>query len=297
MNWFKQFWKALTEPTPGVLRIVYGDRIGANVTTKESSGFTPDTLQVIALARKEAERLDHNFLGTEHVLLGLIKHGHNRAVRALVMQGVNLETMCAELEKEVGRGPLPRMIGNIPYTPRVKKVVALAQKEAKQLNHNYVGTDHLLLGLLREGDGVAAKVLRSFGVDIERTRQEILRELDPNFSTDQANQPGTQKQAAAHPAGAQPALLDTARRYDIYCLEGNRELVVYRNALFKSAKTLFPNHQYDFVSVLFELEKADGQTILISRSSVIKFCEPGVTPGGENVPPESFSNPKPKDHE
>jgi len=150
------------------------------------SNFTPRAQQVLALARKEADRLNHNFLGTEHLLLGLIKLGQGVAVNVLQKMGLDLETVRMEVEKQVGTGPDQKMIGNIPYTPRVKKVIALAQKEAKNLNHTYVGTEHLLLGLLREGDGVAAKVLRALDVDIEQCRQEILKELDPNF----AAQPG-----------------------------------------------------------------------------------------------------------
>ena len=158
------------------------------------SNFTPRAQQVLALARKEADRLNHNFLGTEHLLLGLIKLGQGVAVNVLQKMGLDLETVRMEVEKQVGTGPDQKMIGNIPYTPRVKKVIALAQKEAKNLNHTYVGTEHLLLGLLREGDGVAAKVLRALDVDIEQCRQEILRELDPNFT----GQPGEE----AHPGEA-----------------------------------------------------------------------------------------------
>src|SRR5205814_2391661 len=95
-----------------------------------------------------------------------------------------------EVEKQVGTGPDQKMIGNIPYTPRVKKVLALAAKEAKALNHTYVGTEHILLGLLREGDGVAARVLKNLDVDIEQTRQEILKELDPNFAAQEEGGPG-----------------------------------------------------------------------------------------------------------
>src|SRR5262249_56318666 len=94
-----------------------------------------------------------------------------------------------EVEKLVGTGPDQKMIGNIPYTPRVKKVLALAGKEAKALNHTYVGTEHILLGLLREGDGVAARVLKNLDVDIEQTRQEILKELDPNFAAQEEGAP------------------------------------------------------------------------------------------------------------
>ena len=146
------------------------------------NNFTPRAQQVLALARKEADRFHHNYVGTEHLLLGLIKLGQGVAVNVLQKMGLDLETVRMEVEKQVGTGPDQKMIGNIPYTPRVKKVIALAQKEAKNLNHTYVGTEHLLLGLLREGDGVAAKVLRARGVDIEKGRQEVLTELDPNFA-------------------------------------------------------------------------------------------------------------------
>ena len=146
------------------------------------SNFTPRAQQVLALARKEADRFNHNFVGTEHLLLGLIKLGQGVAVNVLQKLGLELENVRLEVEKQVGTGPDQKLIGNIPYTPRVKKVLSLAAKEAKNLNHTYVGTEHILLGLLREGDGVAAKVLKNLEVDIEQTRQEILRELDPNFS-------------------------------------------------------------------------------------------------------------------
>src|SRR5436189_5729572 len=146
------------------------------------NNFTPRAQQVLALARKEADRFNHNFVGTEHLLLGLIKLGQGVAVNVLQKLGLDLETVRMEVEKQVGTGPDQKMIGNIPYTPRVKKVLALAAKEAKALNHTYVGTEHILLGLLREGDGVAARVLKNLDVDIEQTRQEILKELDPNFT-------------------------------------------------------------------------------------------------------------------
>ena len=146
------------------------------------NNFTPRAQQVLALARKEADRFNHNYVGTEHLLLGLIKLGQGVAVNVLQKMGLDLETVRMEVEKQVGSGPETKMVGNIPYTPRVKKVLALAGKEAKSLQHSYVGTEHILLGLLREGEGVAARVLKSLEVDIERTRNEILKELDPNFS-------------------------------------------------------------------------------------------------------------------
>ena len=150
------------------------------------NNFTPRAQQVLALARKEADRFNHNYVGTEHLLLGLIKLGQGVAVNVLQKLGLDLETVRIEVEKQVGSGPDTKMSGNIPYTPRVKKVLALAGKEAKALNHSYVGTEHILLGLLREGDGVAARVLKTLEVDIERTRNEVLKELDPNFTSGEA---------------------------------------------------------------------------------------------------------------
>jgi ATP-dependent Clp protease ATP-binding subunit ClpC len=139
---------------------------------------------VLALARKEADRFNHSYVGTEHLLLGLIKLGQGVAVNVLERMGLDLESVRMEVEKEVGTGTGQKISGSIPYTPRVKKVLALANKEAKALNHSYVGTEHILLGLLREGEGVAARVLRRMDVDIQRTRNEILAEIDPNFTPD-----------------------------------------------------------------------------------------------------------------
>src|SRR6202167_6275757 len=146
------------------------------------NNFTARAQQVLALARKEADRFHHNYVGAEHILLGLIKLGQGVAVSVLQKMGLDLETVRAAVEKQVGTGQEAKAQGSIPYTPRVKKVLALAGKEAKALNHSYVGTEHILLGLLREGEGVAARVLKNLDVDIERCRNEILKELDPNFT-------------------------------------------------------------------------------------------------------------------
>ena len=148
------------------------------------NNFTPRAQQVLALARKEADRFNHNYVGTEHLLLGLIKLGQGVAVSVLQRLGLDLETVRMEVEKEVGTGPDTKISGSVAYTPRVKKVLALANKEAKSLNHSYVGTEHLLLGLLREGEGIAARVLQRLEIDIQSTRNEILSEIDPNFAPD-----------------------------------------------------------------------------------------------------------------
>ncbi|HAO68045.1 MAG TPA: NDP-hexose 4-ketoreductase [Verrucomicrobiales bacterium] len=145
------------------------------------NNFTPRAQQVLALARKEADRFNHNYVGTEHLLLGLIKLDQGVAVNVLKKMGLDLETVQLEVEKHVPPGPDHKVAGTIPYTPRVKKVLDLASKEARQLAHTYVGTEHILMGLLREGNGVAAKVLRGLDIDLEQTRNEILKEVDPNF--------------------------------------------------------------------------------------------------------------------
>ncbi len=161
------------------------------------NNFTPRAQQVLALARKEADRFHHNYVGTEHILLGLIKLGQGVAVSVLQKMGLDLETVRNAVEKQVGTSQETKAQNSIPYTPRVKKVLALAGKEAKTLNHSYVGTEHILLGLLREGEGVAARVLKSLDIDIERTRNEILRELDPQFSGSQPGEAGGSEEAAA----------------------------------------------------------------------------------------------------
>jgi ATP-dependent Clp protease ATP-binding subunit ClpC len=161
------------------------------------NNFTPRAQQVLALARKEADRFHHNYVGTEHLLLGLIKLGQGVAVSVLQKMGLDLETVRGAVEKQVGVGQETKAQASIPYTPRVKKVLALAGKEAKALNHSYVGTEHILLGLLREGEGVAARVLKSLEIDIERTRNEILRELDPQFSGGSGGGEGEEAAAGA----------------------------------------------------------------------------------------------------
>jgi len=166
------------------------------------NNFTPRAQQVLALSRKEADRFNHNYVGTEHLLLGLIKLGQGVAVNVLQKMGLDLETVRQEVEKQVGSGQENKMAGNIPYTPRVKKVLALAGKEAKALQHSYVGTEHILLGLLREGEGVAAQVLKNLEVDLDRTRNEVLKELDPNFNPAEEGEEGGDPEAEGEEAAA-----------------------------------------------------------------------------------------------
>jgi len=260
--------------------------------------FTPRAQQVLAFARLEADRLHHNFVGTEHLLLGMIVLGQGTAVAVLGKMGLDLETVRTEVKKQVGTGADREHSGSVSYTPRVKKVLALASKEARTLNHTYVGTEHILLGLLAEGDGVAGRVLKNLGVDIVTTRQEILKELDPNYhpaadatvpstlnpqpSTDFVSQlpPSPPRVVSPPPPGE---AVDLSKRYDVYCTDYSLGVMVYRNIRIKGIKHLFPKSQYDALSGFVELEQGDGQTIFVSRSSIIKFCEHGITPGPESV--------------
>jgi len=145
------------------------------------ANFTPRAQRAIELARKEADSFNHPYVGTEHLLLGLIALGEGVAVSVLERMGVSLESVRMEVEQAVGTGPETKTLGNVPFTPRSKKVLQLGISEAQSLNHSYVGTEHILLGLLREGEGVAAHVLRNLGVDMETVRAEMMREIDPNF--------------------------------------------------------------------------------------------------------------------
>ncbi|HMO04246.1 MAG TPA: ATP-dependent Clp protease ATP-binding subunit [Kiritimatiellia bacterium] len=169
------------------------------------NNFTPRAQQVLQLARKEADRFNHSYVGTEHLLLGIIALGQGVAVNVLQRLNVNLEAVRIEVEKAVGVGPETKQVGNLPFTPRVKKVLALAGSEARSLNHAYVGTEHILLGLLREGEGVASRVLRNLNVDLEKTRVEIMKELDPNYEPEGDSQGSTGGGSTGGGSGAAPA--------------------------------------------------------------------------------------------
>ncbi len=138
--------------------------------------FTEKAIKVIMLAQEEARRLGHNFVGTEQVLLGLIGEGTGVAAKTLKSMGVNLKDARAEVEKIIGRGS-GFVAVEIPFTPRAKRVLELSWDEARQLGHNYIGTEHLLLGLIREGEGVAARVLENLGVDLNKVRSNVVKML------------------------------------------------------------------------------------------------------------------------
>ena len=144
--------------------------------------FTEKAIKVIMLAQEEARRLGHNFVGTEQVLLGLIGEGTGVAAKTLKSMGVNLKDARVEVEKIIGRGS-GFVAVEIPFTPRAKRVLELSWDEARQLGHNYIGTEHLLLGLIREGEGVAARVLENLGVDLNKIRTNVVKMLGESKST------------------------------------------------------------------------------------------------------------------
>ena len=138
--------------------------------------FTDRARRVVVLAQEEARMLDHNYIGTEHILLGLIHEGEGVAAEALETMGISLAAVRREVTEIIGRGKQPPS-GHIPFTPRAKTVLELSLKEALQLGHNHIGTEHILLGLVREGDGVAAQVLVKMGADLNRVRQQVVQLL------------------------------------------------------------------------------------------------------------------------
>jgi len=139
--------------------------------------FTERARKVIILAKEEARRFNHDYIGTEHILLGLVREGEGVAAAVLQNMGVSLETIRLEVEKLVQPGPTTQILGDIPFTPRAKKVLELAAEEARSLGHNYIGTEHILLGLIREGEGVASQVLMNSGLDLNMVRNQVMNFL------------------------------------------------------------------------------------------------------------------------
>ncbi|MGO1312207.1 MAG: Clp protease N-terminal domain-containing protein, partial [Brevibacterium aurantiacum] len=138
--------------------------------------FTDRARRVVVLAQEEAKLLKHNYIGTEHILLGLIHEGEGLAAKALEGMDISLEQVRDQVQEIIGQGQQAPS-GHIPFTPRAKKVLELSLREALQLGHSYIGTEHILLGLIREGEGVAAQVLVKLGADLGRVRQEVIKLL------------------------------------------------------------------------------------------------------------------------
>lgn len=182
--------------------------------------FTERAQKVLALSQEEAARLGHNNIGTEHILLGLVREGEGIAAKALIGLGLNLEKIQNEVEALIGRGQ--EQLGTPAYTPRAKKVIELSMDEARKLGHTYVGTEHILLGLIREGEGVAARVLNNLGVSLNKARQQVLQLLGSNeaVSSSQTGRSG----------GANTPTLDSlARDLTAIAREGKIDPVIGRN--------------------------------------------------------------------
>ncbi len=154
--------------------------------------FTDRARRVVVLAQEEARMLNHNYIGTEHILLGLIHEGEGVAAKALEALGISLEAVRSQVEEIIGQGQQAPS-GHIPFTPRAKKVLELSLREALQLGHNYIGTEHILLGLIREGEGVAAQVLVKLGADLNRVRQQVIQLLSGYQGKEAAVQSGPQE--------------------------------------------------------------------------------------------------------
>ena len=154
--------------------------------------FTDRARRVVVLAQEEARMLNHNYIGTEHILLGLIHEGEGVAAKALESLGISLDAVRQQVEEIIGQGQQAPS-GHIPFTPRAKKVLELSLREALQLGHNYIGTEHILLGLIREGEGVAAQVLVKLGADLNRVRQQVIQLLNGYQSKEPA---GTASESA-----------------------------------------------------------------------------------------------------
>jgi ATP-dependent Clp protease ATP-binding subunit ClpC len=181
--------------------------------------FTERAQKVLALAQEEAVRLGHNNIGTEHILLGLIREGEGIAAKALVALGLSLEKIQDEVESLIGRGQ--EQPSNIAYTPRAKKVIELSMDEARKLGHTYVGTEHILLGLIREGEGVAARVLNNLGVSLNKARQQVLQLLGSSEAVSSNHASPSQVNT--------PTLDGLARDLTAYAKEGNLDPVIGRS--------------------------------------------------------------------
>ena len=162
--------------------------------------FTERARKVLQLAQEEAQRFNHNYIGTEHLLLGLVREGEGVAAKVLANLGVELNKVRSAVEFIIGRGDRT-VTGDIGLTPRAKKVIELSVDEARRLNHHYIGTEHLLLGLVREGEGIAAGVLESLGVSLDKVRSQVIYVLNQSATYSQQESHRHQQDAGDRPAG------------------------------------------------------------------------------------------------
>ncbi|MFM7298709.1 MAG: Clp protease N-terminal domain-containing protein, partial [Planctomycetota bacterium] len=164
--------------------------------------FTDRAKKVMNLARQEAQRFNHEYLGTEHILLGLVQEGSGVAANVLKNMSIDLTKIRAEVEKIVKTGPSMVTMGQLPFTPRAKKVLELSMEEASNLGHNYIGTEHLLLGLIKENEGIAAQVLMNLGVKLEDVRDEVLEVLGANTEEGEEEEESGESQGSGPERGS-----------------------------------------------------------------------------------------------
>src|SRR5881398_2855695 len=198
----------LGSPTSGLPSPLQG--IARSKTVGVETGmyerFTDRARKVMQLANQEAQRFNHEYIGTEHILLGLVKEGSGVAANVLKNLDIDLRKIRLEVEKIVQSGPDMVTMGKLPQTPRAKKVIEYSIEEARNLNHNYVGTEHLLLGLLREQEGVAAQVLMNLGLKLEDVREEVLNLLGHNMETGSEGERGERSERQGKGKSKTPAL-------------------------------------------------------------------------------------------
>ncbi len=176
--------------------------------------FTDRARRVVILAQEEARLLNHNYIGTEHILLGLIHEHEGVAAKALESLDISLESVRAQVEEIIGRGGITPS-GHIPFTPRAKKVLELSLRESLQLGHNYIGTEHILLGLLREGEGVAAQVLLELGADLDRVREQVVQLLVAQGDASSSASEGEAVPAMGEPSASRSRVLAFRKRVNI----------------------------------------------------------------------------------
>ncbi len=197
-----------------------------------SNRFTERAQRVILIAQEEAKRLNHDYVGTEHILLGLIALGEGVAAQVLANLGVDLRRVRSEIEKIVGTGDNVMLLGEIPFTPRAKKVLEYAVEEAQHMGHSYVGTEHLLLGLIREEEGVAARVLENLGLRLDVVREEVLNLLGEGQAQQQGGATGGAQQGSGSPTRTKsktPTLDEFGRDLTAMAREGKLDPVIGRD--------------------------------------------------------------------
>ncbi len=231
--------------------------------------FTERAQKVLALAQEEAVRLGHNNIGTEHILLGLIREGEGIAAKALIALGLGLEKIQDEVEALIGRGQ--EQPTNIAYTPRAKKVIELSMDEARKLGHTYVGTEHILLGLIREGEGVAARVLNNLGISLNKARQQVLQLLGSSEAV--SSNHGSSSNVST------PTLDGLARDLTAIAREGNLDPVIGRSKEIERVIQVLSRRTKNNPVLIGEpgLVKQPSLKVLLKKSSPMKFRRRCVT--------------------